>query len=110
MAAVVDGASVLVTGNGGRTVTRPTTPCGAAGRSFPAATSVAVEGPYGLALLCTGQGYVSHTDKTVYVSGDLGFTTVSDGVVIHGRPVFGDMLGRLLLTDDGGLTWHAVTS
>ena len=27
-----------------------------------------------------------------------------------GGPVFGDMLGQLLLTDDGGLTWHAVTS
>ena len=136
-------------------------------------TSVAVQAPHGLALLCTGQGYTSHTDKTVYVSGnlgatwklaghpssvgdggviaasvpghltistmsagswlyysadngktwrtvvtypdggqgwnDLGFTTTRDGVVIHGHPAYGDMLGQLLLTDNGGLTWQAVT-
>ena len=173
LAAVVDGSSVLVTGDGGLSVTRHVTPCSAADGRFPAATSVAVEAPYGLALLCTGQGYTSHTDKTVYVSGDLGatwklaghpgsvgdggmiaasapghltiatasalsllyysadngrtwhiaatysdggqgwndlgFTTISDGVVIHGHPVYGDMLGQLLLTDNGGLTWHAAT-
>ena len=40
---------------------------------------------------------------------DLGFTTTGDGVVIHGHPAYGDMLGQLLLTDNGGLTWHAVT-
>ena len=40
---------------------------------------------------------------------DLGFTTTLDGIVIHGHPYYGDMLGRLLLTDNGGLTWHAVT-
>ena len=136
-------------------------------------TSVAVEAPTGLALLCTGQGYTGRTDKTVYVSSDLGaswklaghpgqrrrrrrdrrvrsgapdhrhhqrrelavllrgqrqdlaehgtypdggqgcndlgFTTTRDGVVIHGHPYYGDMVGRLLLTGNGGLTWHAVT-
>jgi hypothetical protein len=36
-------------------------------------TSVAAQAPHGLAL-CTGQGYTGHTDKTVYVSGDLGAT------------------------------------
>jgi photosystem II stability/assembly factor-like uncharacterized protein len=136
-------------------------------------TSVAAQAPHGLALLCTGQGYTGHTDKTVYVSGDLGatwklaghpasagdggmiaasapghltiattsaaswlyysadngktwrtavtyldggqgwndlgFTTTRDGVVIHGHPAYGDMPGQLLLTDNGGLTWHAVT-
>ena len=41
---------------------------------------------------------------------DLGFTSARDGVVIHGHPAYGDMLGQLLLTDNGGLTWHAVTS
>ena len=40
---------------------------------------------------------------------DLGFTTTHDGVVIHGHPYIGDMLGQLLLTGNGGLTWHAVT-
>ena len=39
---------------------------------FPVVTSVAPEAPHGLALLCTGHGYTGHTDKTVYVSGDLG--------------------------------------
>jgi hypothetical protein len=173
VAAVVDGSSVLVTSNGGLTVTKHATPCPAAGSPFPVVTSVAVEAPRGLALLCTGQGYTGHTDKTIYVSGDLGatwklaghpasagdggmiaasapghltiattsagswlyysadngktwrtvvtypdggqgsndlgFTTTLDGVVIHGHPYYGDMLGQLQLTDNGGLTWHAVT-
>jgi len=173
VAAIVDGSSVLVTTNGDLTVTRHPTPCPAAGSPFPAVTSVAVQAPRGLALLCTGQGYTSHTDKTVYVSGDLGatwklaghpasggdggmitasapghltiattsaaswlyysadngrtwrtaavypdggqgwndlgFTTTRDGVVIHGHPAYGDMLGQLLLTGNGGMTWHAVT-
>jgi len=171
-AAVLDGSSVLVTTNGGLTVTKHATPCPAAGNPFPLVTSVAVEAPHGLALLCTGQGYTGHTDKTVYVSGnlgatwklaghpvsagdggmiaasgpghltiattsaaswlyysadngktwrtvvtyldggagwnDLGFTTASDGVVIHGHPTYGDMPGQLLMTENGGLTWHAI--
>jgi len=173
VAALVDGSAVLVSTDGGLTVTRHPTPCHAVGRSFPVVTSVAVEAPRGLALLCAGEGYVSHTDKTVYVSGDLGatwklaghpaslgddgviaasapghltiatasassllyysadngktwrsaviypdggqgwndlgFTSARDGVVIHGHPDYGDRLGQLLLTDSGGLTWHAVT-
>jgi hypothetical protein len=40
---------------------------------------------------------------------DLGFTSARDGVVIHGHPDYGDRLGQLLLTDNGGLTWHTVT-
>ena len=173
VAAVVDGSSVLVTSDGGLTVIKHATPCPAAGSPFPVATSAAVQAPHGLALLCTGQGYTGHTDKTVYVSGDLGatwklaghpnpagdggmiaaaapghltiattsaaswlyysadngktwrtvvaypdggqgwndlgFTTTRDGVVIHGHPAYGNMLGQLLLTDNGGLTWYAVT-
>ena len=172
VAAVPDGSSVLVTTDGGLTVTRHATPCPAAGDPFPLVTSVAVEAPHGLALLCTGQGYTGHTDKTVYVSGnlgatwtlaghpgsagdggmiaasapghltiattsaaswlyysadngktwrtvatdldggagwnDLGFTTGSLGVVIHGHPAYGDMLGQLLMTENGGLTWHGI--
>jgi BNR/Asp-box repeat len=173
VAAVVDGSSVMVSTDGGVTVTRHQTPCRAAGSPFPVVTSVTAEAPRGLALLCAGQGYTGHTDKTVYVSGDLGatwklaghpgsagdggtiaasapwhltiattsaaswlyysadngktwrtavtypdggqgwndlgFTSVRDGVVIHGHPYYGDQLGQLLLTDNGGLTWHAVT-
>jgi BNR/Asp-box repeat len=172
VAAVPDGSAVLVTSNGGLTVTRHATPCPADGSPFPVLTSVAVQAPHGLAVLCTGQGYTGHTDKTVYVSGDLGatwklaghpasagdggmiaapapgqltiatasagswlyysadngqtwrtvvsypdggqgwndlgFTTARDGVVVHGHPAYGDMVGQLLLTDNGGLTWHAV--
>ena len=172
VAAVLDGSSVLVTSDGGLTVTKHATPCPAAGDPFPLVTSVAVEAPHGLALLCTGQGYTGHTDKTVYVSGDLGatwtlaghpgsagdggtiaasapghltiattsaaswlyysadngktwrtvvtyldggdgwndlgFTTGSQGVVIHGHPAYGDMLGQLLTTENSGLTWHAI--
>jgi photosystem II stability/assembly factor-like uncharacterized protein len=170
VAAIIDGTSVLVTGNGGRTITRHALPCRAS--PFPVPTSVAVQAPRGLALLCNGQGYTSHTDKTVYVSGDLGatwklaghpsslgdagviaaaapghltistmsagswlyysadngrtwrtvvgypdggqgwndlgFTTAHDGAVIHGHPYISDMLGRLLLTGNGGRTWHVV--
>jgi hypothetical protein len=170
VAAIIDGTSVLVTGNGGLTITRHALPCRA--NPFPAPTSVAVQAPHGLALLCNGQGYTGHTDKTVYVSGDLGatwklaghpssagdagviaaaapghltistmsagswlyysadngktwrtvvtfpdggqgwndlgFTTAHDGVAIHGHPQFGDMLGQLLLTGNGGQTWHVV--
>ncbi len=39
---------------------------------------------------------------------DLGFTTGSQGVVIHGHPTYGDMLGQLLITENSGLTWHAI--
>ena len=170
VAAIIDGTSVLVTGDGGRTISRHALPCQA--NPFPAPTSVAVQAPHGLALLCNGQGYTGHTDKTVYVSGDLGatwalaghpssagdagviaaaaprhltistmsagswlyysadngktwrtvvsypdggqgwndlgFTTTHDGVVIHGHPYIGDLLGQLLLTGNGGQTWHVV--
>jgi hypothetical protein len=171
VAAVIDGYFVLVTADGGLTITRHALPRMTS--TLPVPTSVAVEAPHGLALLCTGQGYTGHTDKTVYVSGDLGvtwtlaghpasardggviaasapghltiatpsaaswlyysadngttwrtaltyvdggqgwndlgFTTTRDGLVIHGPPYHGGMPGQLLLTENGGLTWHAVT-
>ncbi len=168
VAAVLDGGDVVVTGNGGLTITRHGTPCATA----PITSSVAVIAPDGLALLCTGQGFMGHTVKTVYTSGDqgatwvkagvpgtagdggtiaaanpgqlviatasaaswlyysgdgaaqwqtavteldggqgwadLGFTTASDGVVIHGPSAKG-FAGQLMLTEDGGLTWHQVS-
>ena len=43
---------------------------------------------------------------------DLGFTTTTDGVVVHGPAVSNDNKegrpGQLLLTSDGGATWRAV--
>ena len=39
---------------------------------------------------------------------DLGFTTASDGVVIHG-PAARGFVGQLMLTKDGGLTWRRVS-
>jgi hypothetical protein len=38
---------------------------------------------------------------------DLGFTTASDGVAVHG-PAARGFAGQLMLTEDGGLTWHQV--
>ena len=39
---------------------------------------------------------------------DLGFTTASDGVVIH-APASKGFAGQLMLTRDGGLTWRQVS-
>jgi hypothetical protein len=39
---------------------------------------------------------------------DLGFTTASDGAVIHG-PASKGFAGQLMLTQDGGLTWRQVS-
>src|SRR6516162_3169580 len=64
VAAILDGSSVLITGNGGLTIARHALPCTTS--AFPFPTTIAVMAPRGLALLCTGQGYTSHTDKTVY--------------------------------------------
>jgi hypothetical protein len=175
VAAVLDGTSVLVTGDGGVSVATHATPCTTQGVSM--ASQVAVTAPDSLALLCSGQGAMGSVGKTVYVSGDLGahwtkagappmggdpqfvgggtngrlvvaaasgaselyysgnggqgwgtayqqgdggqgfndlgFTTTSDGVVVHGPAITdGDAEGRpgqLLLTSDGGGSWKAVT-
>ena len=69
---------------------------------FKDSASVAVQAPHGLALLCAGQGYTGHTDKTVYVSGDLGATwklaghpasAGDDGVIAASAP------GHLTIAD-----------
>ena len=171
-AAILDGTSILVTTDGGVTVTSRATP------SLPqyfTPAAVAVTSGHGLALLCVGQGYTGHTQKLVYVStnggltwskagapspegdggtlagsgaplslatasaaswldrstngghvwatsltygdgglgwADLGFTTPSNAVVIHGparSPGGAGRPGRLLLSSDGGASWRAVT-
>jgi hypothetical protein len=84
-AAVLDGTSVLVTNNGGVSVAVHPTPCTTLGAGL--AGSVAVTSRTGLALLCIGQGFMSHTIKRVYVSADSGAhwtkaggpSTVGDG-------------------------------
>ena len=44
---------------------------------------------------------------------DLGFTSTTDGVVINAPALTdggdGGRIGQLLLTSDGGATWHPVT-
>jgi hypothetical protein len=171
-AAILDGTSILVTTDGGVTVTSRATP------SLPqyfTPAAIAVTSGNGLALLCVGQGYAGHTQKLVYVSAnggltwskagapspegdggtlagsgatlvlatasaaswldhstngghawatsltygdgglgwaDLGFTTPSNAVVIHGparSPSGAGRPGRLLLSSDGGASWRAVT-
>jgi hypothetical protein len=70
VAAVLDGANVIVTANGGISTITRATPCSAEGIIVPA--SLAVTSPHGLALLCAGNGAAGSVDKTVYVSDDLG--------------------------------------
>ena len=77
VAAVLDGSTVVVTANGGRTFVRHTLPAAVSGISAPAA--VGVSGPTGLVLVARGQGYTGHVDKTVYLSGDLGATWTKAG-------------------------------
>jgi hypothetical protein len=70
VAAVLDGATVIVTANGGISTVTRAAPCSAEGIIVPAA--LAVTSPNGLALLCAGNGAAGSVDKTVYVSDDLG--------------------------------------
>jgi hypothetical protein len=78
VAAVLEGTSVLVTSNGGVSVAVHRTPCTTPGVSL--ASSVAVTSLTGLALLCVGQGFMSHTIKQVYVSADSGARWTKAGV------------------------------
>jgi hypothetical protein len=170
-AAVLDGAHVLTTKDGGLTMVSRATP---ALPKYYIPSSVTATSANGLALLCVGQGSTGHTQKLVYVSsdggaywskagapsalgdggtlagsgttlvlatasaaswldrsadgghawttavvygdggvgwGDLGFTTPSDAVVVHGPAGRGGggRPGQLLLSSNGGATWQAVT-
>jgi hypothetical protein len=77
VAAVLDGSSVVVTGNGGLTSAARGTPC--PDGSGSAGSAVAVTGPGSLALLCAGNAAMGSVQKTVYVSGDLGASWVKAG-------------------------------
>jgi hypothetical protein len=170
---VLAGTQLWVSTNGGRSFRLHGQPCAKKANGLPAQTSVADAGAHSY-LLCTGQGFLSHTVKFLYQTsgtrsswrlrskpptpgdggslaagsdqgiviatasaaswlylsrdagrdwstplffgdggegwGDLGFTTATDGVVIHGpaRTDGGNanFPGQLELTNDGGRTWH----
>jgi len=70
VAALIDGDAVIVTGNGGVSVTTRSGPCSTPGILAPEA--IAVTGPDSLAVLCAGNGAAGSVDKTVFVSDDLG--------------------------------------
>jgi photosystem II stability/assembly factor-like uncharacterized protein len=81
--------------------------------SAPGHLTIATTSAAGLLYSSADNGKTWRTVVTYLDGGqgwnDLGFTTTRDGVVIHGRPAYAGMPGQPLLTDNGGLTWHAVT-
>jgi hypothetical protein len=117
VAAVLQGTSVLVTANGGRTTVKYATPCATPGVAV--ASSVAVTGPDGLALLCAGNAGMGSVDKTVYVSEDLGAhwtqagspprggDPVSSSAATPARLVVAAASGasELYYSGDGGAQW-----
>jgi hypothetical protein len=123
VAAVLDGGSVVVTGDGGLTVAAHALPCGdAAGPAGSAGSAVAVTGPGSLALLCAGGAAMGSVSKTVYVSGDLGATWVKAGSPPFGGDPWGISAGTtaapvvaaasgaswLYYSPDGGARWLVV--
>jgi hypothetical protein len=169
----LSGTQLWLSTDGGRSFRRHGQPCAKKAGRRPGLTSVTDTGAHSY-LLCTGQGFLSHTVKFVYQTsgthsrwslrskpptpgdagllsagsdqaiviatasaaswlylsrdsgrhwstplffddggegwGDLGFTTATDGVVIHG-PARTDggsanFPGQLELSSDGGRTWH----
>jgi photosystem II stability/assembly factor-like uncharacterized protein len=172
---VLIGQRLFVSADGGLTFSRHSQPCSTMPFGLPQPTSLATSGR-STYLMCTGQGFLSHTEKFIYRTlglhsgwalmgrapdlgdagtiaaaahravvlatasaaswlyrsrdagrhwgkalnypdggigwGDLGFTTGSDGTVIHGPADTDggslDRPGKLLLTDDGGRTWRVV--
>ena len=119
-AAVLDGASVIVTTNGGLTVTLRATP------AMPGFVpgSVAVTSAHTLALLLVGQGYTGHTVKRVATSSDLGaHWTVAgrpsdegDGGVLAGGSADDLVLATasaaswLDRSPDGGHSWSTIVT
>jgi photosystem II stability/assembly factor-like uncharacterized protein len=87
VAAVLDGSKVIVTGNGGLSISAEATPCTTLGVAEP--SSVAVTGPDSLALLCAGGAAMGSVQKTVYVSDDLGAQWTKAG----SPPMGGDPAG-----------------
>src|SRR5580658_1981320 len=69
IAAVTAGNDVLVTADGGLTLTRNPIPCPlhSGAPSIAVTGTTGTTGTTGLAALCTGEGYTGHTIKQVYV-------------------------------------------
>jgi hypothetical protein len=107
VAALLDGTNVLVTSNGGVSVTEHPTPCHTMG--VAEAVSVAVTGPTSLALLCsTDNGAMGSMAKSIYVSGDLGATwTKGASPSIAGDPwqVSGGTPDKLVVGAFSGASW-----
>jgi len=117
VAAVLDGSKVIVTGNGGLTITTENTPCSTLGVAEP--SSVAVTGPDSLALLCAGGAAMGSVQKTVYVSDDLGVQWSKAGSPPNGGDPGGLSAGtpgqlvvaaesgasELYYSADGGVQW-----
>jgi hypothetical protein len=104
VAAVANGRHVLVTGDGGLTFTVNPIPCPALEQS----PSVAVTSRYGLALLCTGQGYTGHTMKQVYVSRDAGAHWAPAGMPSpdgDAGTIAGTAAGQLAIATESAASW-----
>ena len=105
-AAVLDGAGVLLTLDGGLTGEQVSTPTGVPSPFQPA--GVAVTSAKSLALLEVGQGYTGHTDKLVYTSADGGATWVKAGKPSSegdGGTLAGDSPSALVLATASAASW-----
>jgi hypothetical protein len=105
VATVLDGGSVVVTGDGGLTFAMRATPC--AGPTT-AGSAVAVTGPDSLGLLCAGGAAMGSVQKTVYVSDDLGATWAKAGSPPFGGDPWGisaDMPAQLTVAASSGASW-----
>jgi hypothetical protein len=106
VATVVDGSSVLVTANGGLTTSLRATPCTRPGVSL-AQVATPTTGA-GLALVCVGQGYMSHMDKFTYASADLGAHWTKAGTPpTLGEPyaIAGGAPGTLVIAASSAASW-----
>jgi hypothetical protein len=105
VATLLDGGSVVVTGDGGLTFAVRATPCAG---SASAGSAVAVTGPDSLGLLCAGGVAMGSVQKTVYVSDDLGATWAKAGSPPLGGDPWGISAGtpaRLTVAALSGATW-----
>lgn len=122
VAAIFNGTSVMVSHDGGFHWTSHPTPCTSIKKGSPA--SVAVIAPKGLALLCVGEGFLSHTLKFTYLSLDGGAhwtatgkpSSVGDGGTIAAANLKQWVISTasagswLYYAGQEGFGWHTVAS